>query len=263
MALEVLEMEELHVLDAEQLYQPPAPVSNQEVEEGHELGVGQSGDISRSALTPLDTITPTMTTSTTTHATAIEVSPVKPSLGHASFLAELNDKKANLRRPTIADKDKVRRTSMENSPAGGAGGGASTVGSATTTGGGGGSGGGSTSSSFNALALKANEDKIAAWRDFIREVRQYQMEVSALAVRIGHGQGFGSGFGSVQGQGASALLGRGKYSAVYQAHIQCLCEGEEPDDEVEVGGQGHGHGHIPILPPPLLGTPPPEPAYDR
>ena len=118
MALEVLEMEELHVLDAEQLYQPP--VSNQEVEQGQGLGQGPSGPMNnnhkdgggsgssgesgngRPDLAPINTH-PT----TGGHTAPATLPPlgghgVKPAFGHASFLAELNDKKANLRKPTFA-----------------------------------------------------------------------------------------------------------------------------------------------------------------
>ena len=129
MALEVLEMEELHVLDAEQLYQPP--VSNQEVEDGPEPGQGLGQGVGH----PLGSLNnqedalgggggrgggrpPVLTSSgagphplTTNAATPHnnEVAPLlegrgakPPPMGHASFLAELNDKKANLRRPTPA-----------------------------------------------------------------------------------------------------------------------------------------------------------------
>ena len=127
MALEVLEMEELHVLDAEQLYQPP--VSNQEVEDGPEPGQGLGQGVGHPlgslnnqedalgggggggrppVLTSSDTGPHTLTLTTnaaTPHNN--EVAPPfegrgakPPPMGHASFLAELNDKKANLRRPT-------------------------------------------------------------------------------------------------------------------------------------------------------------------
>ena len=110
MALEVLEMEELHVLDAEQLYQPP--VSNQEVEEGQGQGnhkdggsSGESGGGSgngRPNLAPIDTHPTTGGTTAPTALPPLGGHGVKPAFGHASFLAELNDKKANLRKPTFA-----------------------------------------------------------------------------------------------------------------------------------------------------------------
>ena len=99
-------------------------------------------------------------------------------------------------------------------------------------------------------------------------MRQHRLEVSALAVHISQGPGPGQGQeqgqeqeqgkGQGQGQGASVLLGRGKYSAVYKAHIQCLCDGDEPDDDEGGGGGGEG-SHTP----PLLGASAPEPHYDR
>ena len=52
------------------------------------------------------------------------------------------------------------------------------------------------------------------------------MEVSALAVTIGQGEtqgpGLGQGKGLGQGPEKGVLLGRGKYSAVYQAQVRRL-----------------------------------------
>ena len=52
------------------------------------------------------------------------------------------------------------------------------------------------------------------------------MDVSALAVTIGQGEAQGPGLGQGLGQGPvqekGVLLGRGKYSAVYQAQVRSL-----------------------------------------